>query len=61
MDTRRATEGTAGVLDSTGAVKSRLPSDGNWMLQIMDHSYIRGEKPTRAGLLPVRKLSVVSV
>jgi hypothetical protein len=41
-----------------GAVKSRLLSDGNGRSK--SHSYIRGEKLTRAGLLPVRKLSAVS-
>jgi len=41
------------------AVKSRLLSDGNDSSS--GHSYVRGEKPTRAGLLPVRKFLAVSV
>jgi hypothetical protein len=46
-------------LGGSRAVKSRLLSDGKDAPQC--HSYIRGEKLTRAGLLPVRKLSAVSV
>ena len=40
------------------AVKSRLLSDENDSSN--GHSYVRGEKSTRAGLLPVRKLLAVS-
>src|SRR6266498_5936197 len=41
------------------AVKSRLLSDGN-RCSIFACFYVRGEKHTCAGLLPVQKLSMVS-